>query len=56
MSTKTFVHVLWEGNLKKNDFLKVFINHRGTILGTTDIPVSVMANVWMIVRRLGPLV
>ena len=56
MSTKTFLHVLWEGNLKRDDFLKVFICHWGTILGANDIPISVMANVWMIVRRLGPLV
>ena len=54
MSTKTFMHVLWEGNLKRDDFLKVFINHHGTILGATNVPISVMANVWMVVRRLGP--
>lgn len=54
MSTKTFIHVLWEGNLRRGDYLKLFIGRSGTILGPTDIPISVMANIWTVLRRLGP--
>ena len=51
---KTVMHVLWEGTLRKDDFVKLFVKHEGTILGATNIPISVTANVWMVVRRLGP--
>jgi hypothetical protein len=51
---KTVMHVLWEGTLRKDDFVTLFVKHEGTILGATNIPISVTANVWMVVRRLGP--
>jgi len=55
-STKTVMHVLWEGNLRKDDFIKLFISHPGTVLSASNMTIPVMANVWLTLRRLGPLV
>jgi hypothetical protein len=52
-SSKTVIRLLWEGKLKRNDFLKLFIAQNGTILGETGIPISTMVTVWLTLRRLG---
>ena len=53
-ATKTVAHILWEGNLVKDDFIKLFLNHNGTIKDDLDNPVSILVNVWLTLRRLGP--
>jgi hypothetical protein len=53
-ATKTVMYVLWEGTLRKNDFIKLFVSHEGTIRDGNDAPIPVTANVWLSVRRLGP--
>jgi hypothetical protein len=53
-ATHTVMYLIWEGTLRKNDFIKLFITYDGTFLGATDIPISAMANVWLTLRRLGP--
>ena len=54
MAAKTVMHVLWEGTLRKDDFIKLYVKHDGTINGAIGIPISVTANVWLTLRRLGP--
>jgi hypothetical protein len=53
-ATKTVMHILWEGNLVRDDFIKLFIFHQGDIFDNNNMPVSVMVNVWLTLRRLGP--
>ena len=52
-ATKTVVNLLWEGHLRKGHFIKLFIGQNGTINDDTDMPVSLMVNVWLTLRRLG---
>jgi hypothetical protein len=53
-AAKTVMHVLWEGTLRKDDFIKLYVKHDGTIKSDIGHPISVTANVWLILRRLGP--
>jgi len=52
-ASKTVMNLLWEGRLRKDDFIKLFIARNGTIIGDDDLPVSIMVNVWLTLRRLG---
>jgi hypothetical protein len=51
---KTVMHMLWEGTLRRDNFIKLFLFHDGTINGATGIPIAVTAKVWLVLRRLGP--
>ena len=51
---KTVMYVLWEGTLRKDDFVKLYVRHNGTINDSNGIPIGMMANVWLTLRRLGP--
>jgi hypothetical protein len=53
-ATKAVTNTLWEGNLVKDDFIKLFVKHDGTIIDDHDKPLSIMINVWLTLRRLGP--